>query len=195
MTEKDYNYYTGILKQRLSEKRYYHSLCVADSCVRLCEKYGGDKEKMYLAGLLHDIMKEAGKDKVFSLCKKYGYVMTELEKRSHKLWHAPAGAVYVKYELKIDDPVIFSAIKYHTTGRENMTQEEKILFIADFISADRNYDDVDVIRSKAEISLEDAMIYGLSYTIRDLSKRNIPIHPDTVACYNDTVLKKDDRDY
>ena len=179
MTEKDYNYYTGILKQRLSEKRYYHSLCVADSCVRLCEKYGGDKEKMYLAGL----------------CKKYGYVMTELEKRSHKLWHAPAGAVYVKYELKIDDPVIFSAIKYHTTGRENMTQEEKILFIADFISADRNYDDVDVIRSKAEISLEDAMIYGLSYTIRDLSKRNIPIHPDTVACYNDTVLKKDDRDY
>ena len=55
----DYESLKAILQQRLNEKRYYHSLCVADEAKRLAEKYGGDSEKAYLAGLLHDIRKNA----------------------------------------------------------------------------------------------------------------------------------------
>ena len=62
-----------------------------------------------------------------------------------------------------------------------MSLLEKVIFIADFISADRTYPDVDVMRERAEISLEYAMEYALQYTIRDLEKKGAAVHPDTHA--------------
>ena len=55
----NYDEYKSILRERLNENRYYHSLCVADEAKRLAEKYGGDIEKCYLAGLLHDNTKNS----------------------------------------------------------------------------------------------------------------------------------------
>ncbi|MCD7774075.1 MAG: bis(5'-nucleosyl)-tetraphosphatase (symmetrical) YqeK [Clostridiales bacterium] len=187
MDNNEYKKYVDILTQRLSEYRFRHSLEVAKSAKHLAEKYGGDSEKMYLAGLLHDILKEAEKDEIFSLCEKYAIELTPLEKNAKKLWHAAVGAEYIKNELKIDDGEIISAVRYHTTGRKNMTLSDKMLFIADFISADRDYDGVDVMREKAEISLEDAMLEGLSFTIIELAEKQSAIHPDTIDAYNDTV--------
>lgn len=191
MNEKDYNFYTEILEKKLSANRLYHSKEVAKSAKRLSEKYGGDSEKMYLAGLLHDILKETGKDEIFSLCEKYNIQMTELEKCTKKLWHAMVGAEYIKNELNISDSDILTAVRYHTTGRAGMSLDEKILFIADFISADRDYDGVESMREKAEISLEYAMEEGLSFTITELIEKGKAVHPDTLSCYNDIVLHYD----
>lgn len=66
----DYGAFKEILKKRLNEKRYYHSLCVADEAKRLAEKYGGDTEKAYLAGLLHDITKKrSGRGALENICR------------------------------------------------------------------------------------------------------------------------------
>ena len=188
MDNKTYDEYVGILEEHLSEFRVFHSKCVAKSARRLAEKYGGDPEKMYTAGLLHDVMKEAGEAETLEFCERQGIELTELERRSPKLWHAITGSVYVRAVLGITDPDIIIPIRYHTTGRAGMTLGERILFIADFISADRDYSDVDVMREKAEISLEDAMLYGLGYTIDELAQRRKAIHPDTVDAYNDVIL-------
>ena len=188
MSEK-YNEYKQILKERLKPKRYNHSLCVADEAVRLAQKYGGDPDKAYLAGLLHDITKNASQDEHLQIFNEFGIMLNDIEKNAEKLWHAISGAAYIEHKLGITDTEIITAVRYHTTARENMTQLEKLLYLADFTSADRDYDDVDVMREKVEISMEAALDYALSYTINDLVSRGKPLHLDTVKAYNENALK------
>ena len=106
-----------------------------------------------------------------------------------KLWHAIAGAAFVRYFMGIEDEDVFNAIRYHTSGRANMSLLEKCIFIADFTGAERDYDGVDEMRALANQSLEDAMTYGLSFSISDLAKRRLAIDPNSLACYNEMVLK------
>ena len=188
MDSNIYGEYTALLKKRLSPYRLHHSLEVAKSAQYLAEKYGGDAQKAYTAGLLHDVMKEADREETIALSEKYGIEMTELEKNAPKLWHAMTGAAFIKNELGIDDEEIITAVRYHTTGRADMTLSEKILFIADFISSDRNYNGVEEMRQKAEVSLECAMLEGLSFTIADLVENSKAVHPDTLDAYNDIII-------
>lgn len=184
----DYTFYIDILKERLSPYRLHHSLEVAKSAKYLAEKYGYDAEKAYLAGLLHDITKEADAEETFAFAEKYALCMTQLEKDNKKLWHAITGAGYIKNELEIEDDEIITAVRYHTTGRAGMSLAEKILFTADFISSDRSYNGVESMRQKAEISLETAMLEGLEFTITELIEKHAPVHPDTLDAYNDIII-------
>ena len=185
----DYEVFKQILKGRLSEKRYYHSLCVADEAKRLAEKYGGDKERAYLAGLLHDITKNAPDGEHLQLFSRFGIMLNDIEKNAKKLWHAISGAVYVRSVLGIEDEEMTDAIRYHTTAKANMSLLAKILYLADFTSADRDYDDVDVIRRYVDESLDKAFLYALQYSIEDLVKNGKAVHEDTVEAYNEVVLK------
>lgn len=188
--DSKYQSYIDLIKSKLSPYRFNHSVEVAKSAVYLAEKYSGDSEKMYVAGLLHDVLKEADRDETFYYVDKYVIPLTVLEEVTPKLWHAIVGAEFIKNELHIDDEDIITAVRYHTTGRKNMTLGEKILFIADFISADRDYNGADEMRERAERSLECAMDMGLSFTIADLVEQGRPVHPDTVDAYNDIKLQE-----
>ncbi len=188
--DSKYQSYIDLIKSKLSPYRFNHSVEVAKSAAYLAEKYGGDSEKMYVAGLLHDVLKEADRDETFYYVDKYVIPLTVLEEVTPKLWHAIVGAEFIKNELNIDDEEIITAVRYHTTGRKNMTLGEKILFIADFISADRDYNGADEMRERAEKSLECAMDMGLSFTIADLVEQGRPVHPDTVDAYNDIKLQE-----
>ncbi len=188
--DSKYQSYIDLIKSKLSPYRFNHSVEVAKSAVYLAEKYGGDSEKMYVAGLLHDVLKEADRDETFYYVDKYVIPLTVLEEVTPKLWHAIVGAEFIKNELGIDDDEIITAVRYHTTGRKNMTLGEKILFIADFISADRDYNVADEMRERAEKCLECAMDMGLSFTIADLVEHGRPVHPDTVDAYNDIKLQE-----
>ena len=158
---KKYDKYKSILQNRLTTKRYNHSLCVADEAVRLAEKYGGDKEKAYLAGLLHDITKNSTEQEHLHIFQEFGIMLNDIEKNAEKLWHAMSGAAYIEHVLGIKDYEIITAVRYHTTARAEMSQLEKLLYLADFTSADRDYDDIDVMREKVEISMEAALDYAL----------------------------------
>lgn len=182
--------YKELLKSRLSEYRYHHSLCVADSAVELAERFGADCDKAFIAGLLHDITKEADREEHFELFKLAELELTALETVNHKLWHAMSGAVYIKEKLNITDGEILDAVRYHTTARAGMSLLEKVIYIADFISADRVYDDVDVVRELAEKSIEETMLYTQRYSINELVFKGACIHPDSVACYNEILLNK-----
>ncbi len=186
----EYKEYKELLKSRLTQKRYYHSLCVADEAYRLAEKYGADSGKAYLAGLLHDITKNAPQEEHLNILETFGIIQNDIEKSAQKLWHAMSGSLYVKYLLHIDDVEIYDAIRYHTTAKADMSLLSKIIYLADFTSADRDYDDVDVVRSLVDKSLDDAYIYALKYTINELVERKSAIHPDTFAAYNEVALKR-----
>lgn len=183
----DYNYYKELIEKMLKPKRYYHSLCVADEAQRLAIKYGADSEKAYLAGLLHDITKNISDEEQLQMFKDFDIILDDITKGSFKLWHAVTGAAYIKNILEIDDEEIISAVRYHTTAKADMTLLEKILYLADFSSADRDYDDVEIMRSKVDESLESAMKYALSYTICELVEKGAQIHLDTIGAYNQVM--------
>ncbi|MBQ3264997.1 MAG: bis(5'-nucleosyl)-tetraphosphatase (symmetrical) YqeK [Ruminococcus sp.] len=175
---------------RLSDYRRVHSLNVAEEAVRFAKKYGGDVEKARLAGLLHDVTKETDFDTQLQIIENGGIMLSELERKSPKLWHAISGACYVRDVIGIDDPDIFNAIRYHTTARADMSQLEKLIFLADFTSAERDYPDIGVIREHAQHSLEEGMLYGIKFTIGRLVGRGDLVSPDALAAYNWILLNQ-----
>lgn len=178
------NKYIDIIKERLSEYRFHHSMCVAEKAVELARKHNIDEEKAFVAGILHDIMKEESLETQRIVIEQNGYKMTELELSSPNIYHQMSGAEYVKNVLEIDDEDIVSGIRYHTTGRANMTEFEMLIYLADFTSEDRDYPDVDIMRAKTDVSFLDGMLYSLKYTISKLASQTKQIHPDTLHCYN-----------
>ena len=184
----EYIEYKKLLEKRLNGKRYTHSLAVADEAVRLADKYGADRQKAYLAGLLHDVTKNASAEEHLNIFSTFGIILTDIEKDAEKLWHAMSGAAYIKHILLIDDDEIYDAVRYHTTAKADLSLLSKVIYLADYTSRDRDYDDVDVIRELVDKSLDSAYLYALKYTITDLTGRGKALHPDTVEAYNTFVL-------
>lgn len=180
--------YIEILKEKLTEKRFIHSLNVADSSRELAKLYGYDEEIAYTAGLVHDVCKDTPAGLQLSYMLENGADLTEIEISTAKLYHAMCGSIFVKKEFGIENEDIINAVRYHTTGRKGMSLLEKIVFIADFISAERDYDGVEIMREKAVRSLDEAIVEGLGFTIKDLIDRGERfIHPDTIDAYNEAM--------
>lgn len=182
--------YKKLIKTKMGDYRYTHSVNVSKEAKKLAKIYGADEEKAALAGILHDITKEMPKEEQLQIITDSGIILDVIQKDAPKLWHGISGSVYVKYNLNIDDEDILNAIRYHTTGRAGMSLLEKIIFVADFTSQERTYKGVSTMRKKSRKSLDEAMLYGFKFTFSDLSKRELAIHPDELACYNEIVLSK-----
>lgn len=181
--------YTEILREKLTEKRFIHSLNVADSSKELAKIYGYDEEIAYTAGLIHDCCKDTPAGLQLSYLLENSAELTEIEISTPKLYHAMCGSIYIKKEFGIQNEDIINAVRYHTTGRKNMSLLEKIVFIADFISAERDYDGVEIMREKAGRSLDEAIVEGLGFTIKDLIDRGERfVHPDTIDAYNEAMM-------
>jgi nicotinate-nucleotide adenylyltransferase len=148
------------LRERLSPERFEHSLNTAESAAALAKKYGADGEKAHYAGLAHDICKQSGT----------------------KLSHASDGAEYLMQNGLCSDEEILGAVRYHTTGHSGMTLLEKIVFIADLISAERDYPDVETVRGFAFENLDEAVRYVLLYNIKKLTDKGEKVHPDSTEC-------------
>lgn len=182
------------IKKRLSEYRFYHSLNVADEAKRLAKKYGADEEKAFTAGLIHDIMKDTDYSVQKEIIEKYSGKMTAVELANPKIWHAVSGEAFLRHKLNVTDEEILTAVRYHTTGRAGMSLLEKVVYIADYTSAERDYPDVDVIRQKAENSLEEAMLYGLQFTINENVSAARVIHPDSIDAYNEVAVLQSEKE-
>lgn len=182
--------FVEIIRGRLTPRRFRHSLAVAEQAARLAPLYGADPRKAYTAGLLHDIMKDAGKDAQLQIFRDFGIILQSAEEASPGCWHAMAGAVFIEHVLHVTDRDILNAVRYHTTARAGMSPLEKTVYLADFTSADRDYPDVQTMRRLAERDADEAMLYALSYTVRDLAEKSLVIHPDAVYAYNELVVRK-----
>lgn len=187
--------YKNIIKVKMGKKRYTHSINVAKAAQQLAIRYGGDIEKAMIAGILHDITKEMPFDQQLQIIESNGIILNNVQSFSPKTWHAISGSVVIEKEIGIADEDILNAVKYHTSGRANMSLLEKIIFVADFIGEERDYKGVDVMRSKAKKSLEEAMLYGVTFTIRDLAERQCAIDMNTLALYNELIINKNRKWY
>ncbi len=173
-----------ILKTRLKPERLYHSICVAEQARHLAEKFGYDSQKAYTAGLVHDIMRYEPIDKMIEMIEADGQALTDSEKKMTVTLHAIAGEIFLRKELGVTDNELLSAVRYHTTGKEDMSLLEKIIYVADLTSEDRQYPDILEVREMAEVSLEKTCLRGLSFTLEDNARKCRPIHIDTLKAYN-----------
>lgn len=173
-----------LLEGRLSKKRYVHSLNVADECKKLAKTWAEDEEQAYLAGLLHDICKDAPKAEQKQMVEKSALNISDVERRAEPLWHAIAGAWYAEHLLGIEDVKFLNAIRYHTAGRAEMSRLEEIVYVADLISADRTYKDVNKIRKLAYTNLDKTMLEGLRFSIISVAEKSSQIPLITTEAYN-----------
>lgn len=176
--------YKSFLKNNLSEKRYIHSLGVADAAKSLAAHYGLDENKAYMTGLLHDICKELPASEQKELADKSEMSVCPEEKISFKLWHGIAGAVYMKNTLSIDDREMLRAVRFHTVASPDMSEFEQVIYLADLISAEREYKDVELMRQYAYESLDKGMFEALRFSIKDSVKKGYLIPSVTFEAYN-----------
>lgn len=185
-----YNSYIGYLEKHLSEKRFIHSVNVANEALRLAYHNGCDLDRAYTAGLLHDICKELPNDEQLSLALRSSFEVTDIELAAPKTYHGIAAAVLLEESFGITDKEILSAIRYHTVGKGEMTLLEKIVFMADLISAERDFEDVDYVRSVTykdiDLGMYEAMKFSIGYSCSHV--RTIPYL--TLDAYNDAVRYK-----
>ena len=135
-------------------------------------------------------MKNENDEDMLKCIAKGDIILSRTEKENPKLWHAIAGECYLRTDLGITDEEILSAVRYHTTGKEGMTLFDRIIYVADYISAERSYPDVDVMRNLSfTVGLDEACLYSLQYTLKSLSEKKGIIHEDSLAVYNDLVIK------
>ena len=179
-----------LIRSKLNADRFNHSLNVADSAKELALSYGADADKAYTAGLLHDVMKNASPEEQLGVLSEAGIELMPVERENKKLWHAIAGAAYVKFVMGIDDRDIIRAVRYHTTGRAGMSLVERIVYLADYISADRNYNGVEDMRRLCRSDSDEAILYALTFGIPDLVSKGRVIHPDSIDLYNEVIIKK-----
>lgn len=184
----DFSAYEEKIKGILSPKRYYHSMRVAAQARSLAQKYGADADKAYLAGMLHDIMKELSFKDSIEYCDKNGIKLTFIERNTYKILHGIIGADYIRQNCNINDVDIINSVRYHVTARARMSLLEKIIYLADFTSDDRSFDGVDNLREAVQINIDTGMLAALSFSVRELlDKGNCYIHPDTLEAYNDVM--------
>ena len=179
------------LKRMLSQKRMNHSINVADCAVKLSEIYGYNKEKAYIAGIVHDCAKCLNESEVNYYINKYKIQLDELEIGNLALSHSTIGAYIVKNEFNIEDEEIVNAVKYHTTGKQDMTLIEKIIYMADLIEVDRDFPFVNELRELCfGKKLDEALLTSFNNTIKFVIDNEQIVHPRTVEARNYLMKQK-----
>lgn len=180
---KEYKEVYKIVKSRLSEYRFYHSECVAKRCVELANLYKVDKEAARLVGIAHDMAKELTDEEKVTYCKKHHLEIDEIEKLHPGLLHAKIGAHMAKKEFGFSEDLC-SAIRYHTTGKANMSQLDKILYVADMTSDDRQFPDKEYVIKLGNRDLDECVKYILKVGITQRMEKNKKIHLDSMRALN-----------
>ena len=179
------------LYQPLPPERIHHSRCVAQAAQALALQYGADPAKAYEAGLLHDCAKYLPFEEQERLCARHGRPLTPDERAAPPVCHAFAGAAYAALELGVTDGEVLAAMRWHTTGHAGMTPLEEVVFVADLVSADRDYPDVERVRALAGKDLHAASRYILEYIFARLKARGEPAHPDSLAWYDELTMNNE----
>lgn len=185
----DLNSMMEYLKNNISYKRYVHSLNVSATAVKLAELYSCDIAKAEIAGLVHDCARELDIELLLSYLAKEGIAADDLTLSVKELLHGPAAIHLCRRVFGIEDAEILNAVRYHTTGRENMALLEKIIYLSDFIEPGRSFDGVEELRKTAVENLDKALLLAFNSSIEFIISKNGLIHVNTVLSRN-YVLKQ-----
>ena len=193
------------VKNEMGEKRYFHTLEVEKMAARLGDIYAPEQVSMLrAAALLHDITKERTTEEHIAICENHEIDVTLADRKAPKMFHSRTAALVIP--TKYPDfaiPEIITAVRYHTTGRANMTIEEKIIYLADYIDMSRKYEDCVALRefffdfdfqaadeNEKIIHLNDTLIMSYNLTIKGLLDDGKHIDRATFEARNFLILER-----
>lgn len=204
ITEKMLDELRNDVASKMSPKRFGHTAAVERMIVRLCELYCPE-QTAYLraAALLHDITKELSTESQVELCRLHGLDVTEGDLLAPKTFHARTAAAMIPVEYPtFDHPTVIDAVRWHTTGRADMTLTEKLLYLADYIDDSRTFENCVLLRhffwdsdpkqmdqDVREELLRETLLLSYRMTIQDLLAEGTPIAADTVEARNQLLLE------
>lgn len=188
LTDKEKEEMYDYVASRLSPKRYAHTRGVVEMALEYAKLNGLDYNETFIAALFHDIAKELSKEQSIELCNQYHIELDEYEKSHLYLAHGKIGAVILQRDWGISKPSILNAIKYHTLGRLNMTDLEKVIYLADMTEEGRSsYKGKEEIKRLAQYNLDSAMYKALissyNYVTNILKQEVHPIINELIAYY------------
>jgi predicted HD superfamily hydrolase involved in NAD metabolism len=168
-------------RSRLSEKRYGHTVRVADTAEDLARIHGLDPVRARLAALLHDAAREMEPEEFLQLAGEWGLPVGEPERQSPKLLHGPVATELARREVGVEDEEVLGAIRAHTVGEPGMGPLALALYVADKIEPARDYPSVGRIRILAHKDLREAATEALRRVVAHNEERDRPIHPSSRA--------------
>ena len=171
----------ALARDELSKKRFHHVENVVKAAKTLARTFGADVEKAELAAWLHDLVKERTRGEILQILGEDAIIQQSVEGRPEAVWHGPAAAVYAKNHLGVDDGEVLSAVAWHTTGRPDMPLLDKVLYLADYISDERDFDGVDEVRALAKTDLDAAVDAAMRQNLLYLEEHGKPVDDATRA--------------
>lgn len=193
------------VRAEMGDKRYFHTLEVEKMAIRLGEIYAPSQINMLrAAALLHDVTKERTPEEHIAICESAGLEVSVAERKSPKMFHAKTGALVIplKYPEFATSEVI-EAVRYHTTGRADMSIAEKIIYLADYIDMSRTFEDCVKLRDfffdfdfetsdveQKNAHLRDTLIMSYDLTIRGLLEDGKHINDTTFEARNFLILER-----
>ena len=174
-----------LVRSRLSDKRYEHTLNVRRMAVKLAKRHDADENRAALAALLHDAAKEISKDEMRAIMKAHPEYAEGGEERPTPVWHGICAAILARTEWGVEDEAVLSAIACHTAGKPGMSKLDKILYLADMSSAERDWPGVKKLRKLERKDLDAAMLMALKQTNDFVLSQDKPLDPMSKAAYDD----------
>lgn len=172
------------LAENLEGKRYKHVLGVAETAKKLAALNEIDENAAEIAGLAHDVAKNMSKEDMYNVIKENNIILSEVEKRNKSLWHSIIAPVIAREKLGIENIEILNSLRWHTTGKENMTVLEKIIYIADMIEPTRDFPGVEELRKITFEDLDNGVFAGLNQSMKFLLEKNQLMDENTVKARN-----------
>ena len=163
----------------VQEKRVRHIRGTEEEAVRLARRWGADETMARRAGILHDCTKYLTGQEHIAICQQYGVPLDDLERNAPKLLHSKTGACMARYLFGEPDEV-YQAIFWHTTAKADMSTLEKILYVADYMEPNRDFDGVERLRRLAYADLDKALLLGVETTVQEMRDRQLPVHSNTL---------------
>ena len=182
-----------LVRSRLSDKRYEHTLNVRKMAVKLAKRHDADEDRAALAALLHDAAKEISKDEMRAIMKAHPEYAEGGEERPTPVWHGICAAILARTEWGVKDEAVLSAIACHTAGKPGMSKLDKILYLADMSSAERDWPGVNKLRKLERKDLDAAMLMALKQTNDFVLSQGKPLDPMSKAAYDDIQAQVESR--
>ena len=179
----DYAEAKKLVKARLSEKRWTHTKNVKKMAVKLAKRWGADPEKAAMVAILHDSAKELPKSELLQIFADNAIIAENAPARPSPVWHGIAAAILAQTQWGVSDPEILSAIRCHTTGKPDMSKLDKIIYLADMTSAERDWPGVEELRALQMENLDRALCDALKRSIDFVEEKGGALDPESVAAY------------
>lgn len=178
------------LREKVSEPRYRHSIGVMEAAAELAERYTVSEAPLRLAALVHDCARELPFDKMLARALEWQLEVRDVDRIAPVLLHGKLGLELARRELGVDDPLVSSAVIYHTAGHPEMSLSDKVFFLADHIEPGRHYSHLEELRAAAFDDIDQAMLMAIDINREYLLRKGRPVDPNSLEL-REVLLEED----